>query len=532
MAKIGERFVARWTPRGAGLLSVEQGEGGYLGVDYADGVDTRWEIETTLGPLLNTLSCAAAGGTVANVNGMAVAPITMQAAGPFLYAIRGTKWAKVAMTGGASALTLSSDDTEGALGEAATGILHVKNAAGTEEILITMDNTIARIITAVGAGATDTDIAQTGNYKWTVAGFGDSDAAVQVVLLAGRGTGTPQNLIHQVALSGSTVLSTATPTLRATIAGPPLVFKSIAMDGDKILIGTDRGPIYLNNQSQAFRPLIGWLAPDSGNCTPMALWATGLGTSVIIALKRALRWSKNVINGGSFGPETYPENTSPVSGTCTAFAQSDRWGYFAFYNTKDDITYLCAARDRDLQDWQRGRAVSYFPLMTLGAGIECHSALYTGTEGNTARTLGMVVLGLDSNLGYFDEGRGDRFYEDTAYPYAALGTLYLTEMRRQADFYKDINFFIVETENCTDDETITLSVTCTDRFGTSSTTPIGGAIKGNGVHFLQVKGVTELTQARFVKPQIAFARGATTTNSPRVKGDILMDYTLQAIPRG
>ena len=110
-----------------------------------------------------------------------------------------------------------------------------------------------------------------------------------------------------------------------------------------------------------------------------------------------------MINGASFGPETYPENTSPVSGTNTAFAYSDRWAYFVFYNTANDISYLCAARDRARQDWH-GHAVSWFPLATLGAGIESHAALYTGTEGNTDRTLGMIVLGRDSDIGWFDEG--------------------------------------------------------------------------------------------------------------------------------
>ena len=515
--------MAEWVPRGAGFNSFEQYDGALLSVDYADGVDTRWEDITTLSPLITSLDCSAAAGTTANVNGFAVAPITMQAAGPFLYAIRGTKWAKIKLTGGVSLLTLSSDGTEAALGEAATSILYVKNANGTEEIIIGMDNTAARIITAVGAAALDTDIAQTGGYKWRIVGLGDSDAATQVVLCMGRGIGTTQNLVQQVALSGATVLSTAVPTLRATIGGPPIVFTGLALDGDKPLLGTSRGPYYLNNQSQAFRPLLGLMSPDIAHCAPMALWPTGLGTSVIVALKRALRWSKNVINGGSFGPETYPENTSPVSGTNTAFCYSDRWGYFVFYNTANDVSYLCAARNKDNQDWHRN-PVSYFPLASLGAGIECAAAIYTGIEGNTDRTLGMVVLGKDADVCYFNEGRSDRFYEDTAYTYAASGTLYLTEMRREKGFYKDIQYFILETENCTASETLTLSVTGRDRYGTSFTTQIGGPINSNGIHKVYARGNSELFKSEIVKPQVVWARGGTTTASPRLRGKIQMAY--------
>jgi hypothetical protein len=162
--------------------------------------------------------------------------------------------------------------------------------------------------------------------------------------------------------------------------------------------------------------------------------------------------------------------------------------------------------------------------MTIGDGAESHAAIYTGTEGATARTLGMVVIGIDSNIGYFDEGRDDRFYEDTAYPYAANGTLYLTEMRRHPNDYKNVGYFIVETKGCTTSETVTLSVTSTDRYGNSSTTQVGGPIQANGVHKLYARGASALEKARFVKPQVAFARGATTTASPQVVGKIQMVY--------
>ena len=277
--------VSRWRVDGPALLSEQQYEGGPLGCDYTEGIDCRWPGRMVLGPLMTVLDCAAAGGTVANTNGFAVAPVSMQAAGPFLYAIRGTKWAKIKITAAAAALTLSSDDTEGALGEAATDIEYSRNAAGTEEIIIGMDNTAARVITTVGAGATDTDAAVTGNYKWRIIGLAGSVSAAREVACFGRGTGTPQNLAQQVTLSTTVTLVTPTVTLRSTMGGEPIVFTGFAMDGDFWIVGTSNGPYYIDPNFNTFRPLIDELDQDNAHCGQMTTWRL-LGPAVLIPLKR------------------------------------------------------------------------------------------------------------------------------------------------------------------------------------------------------------------------------------------------------
>ena len=505
--------MAEWQVYGPQLASFEVGENGYLGIEYVDNCDTRWEGMLTLGPLLTTLDCAARAGTLANVNGFAVAPITMQAAGPFLYGSGGTKWPKIKLTGGVSALTLSSNGSEGALGEASTCVLYTKNAAGTEEVSFGMANTAYRVVTVVGSGATDTDSANASGLIYSILSAAGSDSANRQIACLGRGSGTPHNKVDQITLSGTVTMATPSATTRATIAGEAITFTGFSLDGDRWLLGTSNGTYYLDEQAQAFSPTMEELDNDTAHCAQMGRWST-FRNRVIIPLRRSLRYSKNVIEGSSVGPESYRENTSPIAGTCTAFTSSERWGYMPFYNPVLDRTWLCAVRPRQGGDWH-GYDLSYFPIANLGAGIESRAAIYTGTQGNTARTMPLVVIGYDTDIASFDEGRVDFFPNDTGYKYAASGTAYFTEMRRQGTANKDIDFFIVETADCSATQTVTLSVTGKDENGTSSTTQVGGPITTNGRHKIQVRGRTDVARVRWPKPQIALATGSSAA-SPKV----------------
>lgn len=515
MPKIGDRFVAEWDLTSPAFCSYETPDG-YLGIDYLDSLDSRWTKHgLTLGPLVTVLDCSARGATLANVNGFAVAPITMQAAGPFLYLSGGTRWGKVALTGGTSALTLSSDGSEGAMAEATTCVLYTKNAAGTEEISFGMAATAYRVITTVGAGATDTDAANDSTLIYSILAPAGSDAAYRQIACLGRGSGTPHNKVDQITLSGTVTMKTPTATTRATIAGETFTFTGYALDGDRWLLGTSNGTYYLDQESQAFSPTMEELDNDSAHCAQMQKWSI-FRNRILVPLRRSLRYSKNVIEGASVGPETYRTNNSPINGQMTAFTSSERWGYGAFLNPVQDKTWLCAMRPRDVGDWH-GNDISFYPIAKLADGIECRAAIYTGTQGNTARTMPLVVIGHDSNIASFDEGRVDIFPDDTSYNFAASGTGYLSEMRRDPQFNKDIDYLVVETTGCTASETVTISLTTTDENGTAETVQLGGPITTNGRHKIPVRGQTDMPLVRFPKPQIVLARGATTTLAPKVK---------------
>lgn len=514
-------YTAEWNVTGPALASVEVN--GYLGIDYTDSVDTRWPKHgMCLGPLLTVLDCSARGATLANVNGFAVAPITMQAAGPMLYGSGGTRWLKVVLTGGTSALTVLSDGSEAALGEASTGVLYTKNAAGTEEISFSMAASAYRVITAVGAGAVDTDSANASTLIYSVLSPAGSDAGNRQIACLGRGSTAVHNRADQITLSGSVSMATPSATNRAIIGGEPITFTGFALDGINWLLGTSNGAYYLNEQFAAFSPVIEELDNDATHGLGMALWSI-FNNRVLIPLRRSLRYSKNVTVGGSVGPGEYETNNSSIGGGYSAFCSSERWGYGVFYNPVSDKSWLCAMRPRVAGDWH-GQAISYFPIAKLADGVESHAAIYTGTQGHTARTQPLVIIGHDTNIASFDEGRVDIFPDDTGYPYAPSGAAYFTEMRRQPESNKDISHFVVEVTGCDAGKTVTLSLTSTDENGTASTVQLGGPINTNGRHRIQVRGKTDLPLVRFPKPQIAFVTDSSAS-SPKVTG-LSMVYAL------
>lgn len=515
-------FWAEWVPWGPAFLTDEQGDIGKLGVDYTDSVDTRWEREAVLGPLVTVLDCSAAGGTPANTNGFTVAPTSMQANGPYLYAIRGTKWAKIKLESAATDLTLKSDGSETALGSAATSILYTSNAAGTEEISIGMRGTAFRVITAVGSGATDTHAANTAGAAYSIIAKAASSSANRDICLLGAGTSnTQENRVAQITLAGTATMKSTATVLRATIAGEPIRFTGFALDGDKWLLGTSNGPYYLDSTFQEFRPLIEELDNDLGHCNQMGVWGA-LNSTVIIPLKRSTRTSKN-LSGRSIGPEVYRENGSPLQGTVSAFTSSERWGYFVIYNPVLDQSWICAARPTFESDWHQ-YPLSFFPIAKLAAGVESNAAYWVGTQGG--RTLPMVVFGNDSNVCYLGEGRLDKFQDDTSYKYASSGTLYLTRMKRQPESYKNVLWFDVETSGCSSTQTVTLYVETTDRYGNAATTQVGGPISSNGIHRLRVSSDAPIDMARDIKPKLVFATGSSGA-SPKVIAKVRMAYQLK-----
>lgn len=255
----GQRGVATWQPWGPGLQSIEDISTGtgWLGVDYTTGCDTRWPGRVTLGPLLTSLDCSGAGGTTANANGLALS--NGMNATKFIYVIRGTKWAKIK----ASDMSLISDGTETALGEAATSILYTKTAAGTEEISFGMAATAYRVITTVGNTTTDTHSANSSSKILRIFGKGSPADTY-----AGLGqTSSVENTIYHNVLSGSTTMAAPNWVTRATLTDS-IQFTGFGMSGNAWVPGTNDGPYVLDNDFQRFKPLIPELDLNTNHCFP------------------------------------------------------------------------------------------------------------------------------------------------------------------------------------------------------------------------------------------------------------------------
>lgn len=460
----GKVYSATWETTGPSFLSNEDTRYGQgrLGIDYTLNMDSRWSV-LCLGPLINTLNLTPAGGTAANTNGIALSE-GMNAT-KYIYLIRGTKWAKVQ----ASNMTLISNDTETALAERATGILYTKNAAGTEEISVFMNGTAYRVITTVSAGATDTHSAnnetiinRAGNYGWP----GNT-------ILAGGG----QVIRHNV-LTGSVGMDASAWQTRATLVGESLVITSVVLDGDKVLVGTNNGPYYFDNDFRDFRPLIQEIStdPDNKACSAMTTW---FPVGVLVNLKKALYRTKNSV-GSSCGPEVYPANESPIQGYFTALWGSERWLYGALYNPGTDKTHILAGHVPTEGEPFQDKLLSWFPIATLGDGVECEALRDIETYGGRANAT--MVGGHDDDLFWFTQGRLAREIDDANYLFSPSGSAYFTELRRERHLDKYPVGLELETTGCDAGKTVTVYMAADG----GSYEQVGSPITTNGIQRIHI----------------------------------------------
>jgi hypothetical protein len=502
----GDTKQAEWMPYGPALNSYE-GDNGALTVDYTDNVDTRWAPSAMLGPAINVVSLASAGGTTADSSGAALSG-AMNAT-LFMYVIRGTKWAKVKV----SDMTLISDGSETALAEAATSVLYTKSSAGTEEISFGMDNTAYRVITAVGAGATDTDSANTAGVICKILGDGAEGAQVPQVAGLGRSgaASSAMNTVRKNILSGS--ITMATPNwLTVDAIGPLDVdFTSFALDLDYWVVGTNRGPYYVDTKRNHFRNLMPEIGRDSNNCKQMTN-ITYLGT--VVPLNRGARQQYGLQSEGGIGPERFRGNTSPVQGRITGVAGNQVWTWLNIYNPVTGETYLCAVQPRQPGAWH-GQPLDYYPLATFDNTTSAF--LLDIDTANGTRTNPTLVGGHSSNMFYMTQGRIPREPDDSNYRFATSGTLYLTELRRNPWEDKEVEYVEFESAGCSATQTITVSLSVNG--GTAS--QIGGAVTTNGYQRLYAQ--PGMFRGHRIKPSIAFATGASTA-SPSIVGKFFVHY--------
>ena len=489
---------ATWQPWGPAFNSVEDTRygRGELSVDYTDNVDTRWPNQVVLGPLKTVVDCAAAAGTVANVNGFALSG-TIHATVK-LFAIRGTKWAKIK----ASDMTLLSDGSETALAEAATDIIYTKTSAGTQEISVGMAATAYRGITTANDTATDTHSAN--DDAELVRIFGLGWPADRIVGLAG-------NVVKANILTGSVTMDAPTWATLATIAGEALTPTGFVMDGKDMIPCYDNGPYFLDSDYNRFRPLIDEIDTNSANGKQATTW---YALGAIIPLYNGTRYQKYLV-GRSIGPETYPENMSPVQGRTTAVAATNQGLYLWIYNEPNDDTYICFCKPST----KDGKELDFYPLMTVD-NTNCDAAEFIGTALG-ARTNPTMVFGHDDDVAHFTLGRTTRDIDDANYTYATSGTLYLTEMRRAPKMLKKIKRVMFETSGCnTSGETITFQVRVTDERGVEITEQIGAAITTNG---MQILTTPDPIIGWRIRPQVVFASN-TSSASPAIESVITIEY--------
>ena len=501
---------AKWDPSTPAFNSYENGAP--LTTDYNLNTDGRFPGILQLGPLLTTIALNAADGAAPSVTNVkrGVFSESMETE-DYLAVIRGKRLATVAT----STRTLTSDGTATAFSDNAVWIHFSKAEAGTEFLSVPLTGTgIEQEVTAIG-GASYTFTANNESIINRVLGSNTSrDAGGQVFGLGV--TASVENTVRSNSITGAVTPDASAWVERSLLTGPNVTFTGIAWWNNFIYVGTNNGPYYVNDDFQAFQLRIPEAAnaASANNCSGMFAWSK-LG--VVIPMERETRLFVGP-DGVRMGPEAFDNNTSIVRGRITGGDANELWAMVPVYNPFTDQTFLCAIRPRMGKENSIHRApVSYFPIAKLTDGHECQMVKWAGTKGSVAN--GTWYCGDDDDLVWFVEGKTDRFPDDTALTYAASGTWYGTEIRRDPDKEKKPVCLIFETANCAvSNETVTVNFRYIDRTGTARTTTGGVTVTTNGKQIIPWPKDMEFWATRF-RPEIALARGATTTNTPRVIGD-------------
>jgi hypothetical protein len=417
----------------------------------------------------------------------------------YLYAFRGTKWAKIKL----SDATLISDGSETATAEAVTGSLYVKSANGTQGIGVFMNGTAYRIITAVSGTATDTHAAHASELIRVA-------SQVSSTALEPRIIGAVGQTVKQIILSGSVTFSS---DVWEDIAILPdnVTPTAIALDGGFVIIGTNKGPFFLDGEFLTFRSLMESVGANVENCRAMSVYSF---IGLLVNLQTGTRYMKNVDTGNSVGPETYLQNLSPVRGRMTAFCHTERWGYMPIYDPNTGDTHLCAVRPRQIGDWHNN-PLSYYPLAKF-TDTNCNALIFTDTEGG--RTYPTIFGGYNDDVFHMTLGTSSREIDDTGYTFAPSGTWYGTRMTRHPDKFKRVEAIQIKTENCSATQTVTVSVAVDD----GPAQAIGYTITSDGIHTLKVPP-GGLVEGAMIQPSIALAT-ATSAASPKVVGKLRMFY--------
>lgn len=516
---------AEWRVDGPDLFSYE-GEGGYLGRDYGANTDGRWEGVDCLGPLINTItlstydlehSGSALGSTDAELGvsmllGSAVdvsesdGQATVQANGTwYAYVTRGQIPAKVALD------TMTLNRANVTLPAPATSVVATKNPTATNRREVSI---------AVGEGAAyrvvkESDIGiEPAPDSWSVNSSGQSArifgiAPDRTILISDK---TVKGNIQ----TGSVTMTSPTWNTVATLTNLDAIPTGFGLDGPFWTIGTSVGPLYLDKDTAEFKQIMPEIDYSTENCRNMAPW---FGLGLVIPLRDGARYL-NSGTGRSWGVENFLGNASPVQGYPTGGDGSTRWYVQAVYNEEDGDTYLVAWRPRQAGDQH---PYPYSPhVIAKFSSTLCRYIDYLGTAGGE-RTNPTWMGGYGINAFYFTAGRTSRWIDDANYRFAASGTTYLTELRRQPSVIKDIEAVEFETAGCAAGRTVSVYVS----LDGASAVQVGSTVSANGFQrLLATSGgapLSTLHGGRFLKPEIRYATNASAT-SPQVRGSLRMRY--------
>lgn len=497
--------TAVWRVWGRHLQTFES-ETGNLAICHSDGVDTRWQDLAVLGPRVHTLDLSAAGETPADVTGIALTE--KMHANIYVYCIRGTKPGKVRL----DTKAVVNQDTFTAFATAPTSLLKVTGKTGIEELVFGFENAAWRTITSVGTGV-DTHAA---NSAGAIARFFGEAFPGDVVAALGRATvGGVENRIYAIELTGPVTMSAPVLTEKARIASS-LRFTGFALDGVHWIPMTTRGPIYYDADFLKYRLILPETGEHEGNGSHAIRWSY-LG--VIYPTSKGLRYQLNIFDGGSIGPEIFPENSCPVRGTPEALAADDRWLYASFYNQAANATYIAAARPVDIERDRHGHRLSWFTLYRLPGTARCRAMRYIDTAGGVlARP--ELWHGNGSNLSYFKAGVTDRWIDDSAYEYTEQGSLMLSELQRYPWHTKRVRGIVIETANCSATERVEIYL----RVDGGQDIMVAD-IRSSGKHIIDVPD-NAVPDGYRIRPKLMLYRGTNATASPRVRGDMVLAYDL------
>lgn len=473
---------------------------------YSTGVDCRFPGVVQLAPLLTSVDLSASQSSAANAKRIVFSEGISTDTAELAVIANGARPTTIRLDTRVAVSTAST----AAYGAAITDLITTKAANGTQEIAVALGSTAYQVITAFAAGGFTTS-ANNESYKYRIWCKGPSFEADGMVLGLGFGTGSTENFVGQNVLTGTVTMDASAWEQRVIMGGSNITFTGAALDGPFFIIGTTAGPFRYNNEHFVFVPMLPSMlnSPSANACKNMRFWEK-LGT--IIPLEVETRNSVG-LDGASVGPETYPTNNSPVQGRVTAEGYSLQWGLWAIYNPFADATYLCWVRPRLGGDitLSRGQA-AIFPMNKLTDGVDCEAIEYAGTKGSVQNPTWYV--GQDGNVAWQIEGRNQLHWQDTACTYQSSGSIYLTEVMRDPEKDKVVKAIGVRTAGCSSTETITFNLNWTDKFGVSQTTALT-TINSNGMHIIHIPQEKQMATEAF-QISIDFARGGTSTNTPRI----------------
>lgn len=529
---VGALKVAEWAVDGHDFNATEQigpgQEAGYLGRDYGNGTDGRWQGVDTLGPLLNALtlttydlawnpSVPSSGTFVPGVNLIpGGAPASSGAAGyatgmawdygpsgvPYGYIIRGQQLlAKVNL----STMTLVAQNELPI--EAPTSILATRAANAAREISTGFEASAYRVLTAIAVPPnSDTWVTNSAGQKARILGV-----APDRIVAEDQST---LQVLGNVMTGAVTMAAPSWSTVSTLNAFERLRFNGFNLEGSLWVIGTSNGPYVLDFDTREFTPLIDEIDNDDRNGR-LAHWSYG-GIGTIVLLRDG---SYSLGSAASIGPEIFENNQSIVQGRPGAFGGSTHWLYATYYNATEGDAYLLAGRPREAGD-HHGHPISWHTI-----GVIAQEALFLSVLGtlNGTRTNPTVILGNGPDAVWFTVGLTAREIDDTGYRYAAAGTTYLTEMRRARGTLNDVEAVEFEVGGTASaGKTVTVSLSLDGGSYQSFTALTSTGFKRQ---LAVSSGIPDSAMQSWhrIKPKIAYATDSSSA-APQVKGTLRLFY--------